>query len=287
MGYGDKLMAIGEAWALHQADPERRLVAIGNGEKVDECALFEGLSFLARQHHVETSADVIWHDSYPSNRPYIDYAAMRTELFRLGRNGAIKQKKLVANLGRYIFKPYTPKPAPILLTPAERAWADEALGDRPFIAIEPHIKTKAPQSKQWPTRRMAEVVRGLRLSGWRVVQVSAPEKPPVEGAERIAPPSFRHALAALERASLFIGMEGGLHHGCAAVGTPAVVIFGGFVSPESTGYAAHINLTGGATYACGTRYERCSHCEKAMDAISPNEVLAAAETLLTKSPSSE
>ena len=59
-------------------------------------------------------------------------------------------------------------------------------------------------------------------------------------------PSFRHALAILERARLYVGGEGGLHHGAAAVGVGGVVLFGGFVPPLVTGYAVHANLTGGA-----------------------------------------
>jgi len=50
-----------------------------------------------------------------------------------------------------------------------------------------------------------------------------------------------------------------------------VVLFGGFIPPSVTGYAAHANLTGGAE-ACGS-LKPCPHCRKAMEAISVEEVV--------------
>ena len=57
----------------------------------------------------------------------------------------------------------------------------------------------------------------------------------------------------------------------ATVGSKGVVIFGGFISPEITGYDFHTNLfTGGE--ACGSRYS-CKHCKAAMEAIEVDEVV--------------
>jgi len=84
----------------------------------------------------------------------------------------------------------------------------------------------------------------------------------------------------LARCSLYIGPEGGLHHGAAAVGTPAVVIFGGYIHPTTTGYAAHVNLFG-ADEACGNTTE-CQHCKLAMDAITVDQVYEAAKGILSE-----
>jgi len=78
-------------------------------------------------------------------------------------------------------------------------------------------------------------------------------------------------MAILRRAKLYIGGEGGMHHGAAAVGVQGVVLFGGFIPPEVTGYALHTNLTGGAE-ACGS-FNPCAHCAAAMQAIGVDEVL--------------
>jgi hypothetical protein len=74
--------------------------------------------------------------------------------------------------------------------------------------------------------------------------------------------------------------EGGISHIAAALGTPAVVLFGGFTRPEWTGYDFHINLT---------VYEDCSPCYnnspcrnnfKCWDKISMKEVERLARELL-------
>ena len=64
-------------------------------------------------------------------------------------------------------------------------------------------------------------------------------------ARQIKTKGFRHALAVPQNASLYIGPEGGLHHGVASVGVAAVVLFGDFIPPAVTGYSHHANLTGG------------------------------------------
>jgi FkbM family methyltransferase len=67
------------------------------------------------------------------------------------------------------------------------------------------------------------------------------------------------AAGVLSGASLLISPEGGLHHAAAALGVRAVVIFGGFISPATTGYALHTNLftaarpAGCASAACIAR----------------------------------
>jgi ADP-heptose:LPS heptosyltransferase len=103
-----------------------------------------------------------------------------------------------------------------------------------------------------------------RLSGVRTLQTT----------------SFRHSLAVLARAALVICPEGGLHHGAAAMGAPAVVLFGGFIPPQVTGYETHANLTGGAK-ACG-QLAPCQHCRAAMDAITVDAVIGASIELMSR-----
>lgn len=149
-----------------------------------------------------------------------------------------------------------------------------------LILIEPHVPNKAcGPNKQWPVDRWRAVADRLQLSGFHVRQFEH-----VGTLYKIAPlirtQTFRSAAALLKSARLAILPEGGLHHAAAAVGTPAVVIFGGFVPPEVLGYESHINLTGGAR-ACGT-FTKCDHCVAAMHAISVEEVLKAAEELIAR-----
>lgn len=145
-----------------------------------------------------------------------------------------------------------------------------------FVVIEPNVpnwKSVAP-NKQWPVERYAEVAQRLKSSGIDVVQFNYRHAlHHLPGVREISTRDFRHAAALLARSALYIGPEGGLHHAAAAVGIPAVVLFGGFIPPQVTGYPTHTNLTGGAE-ACG-RYHPCDHCRAAMDAISVDEVMEA------------
>ncbi len=146
-----------------------------------------------------------------------------------------------------------------------------------FVVLEPNVPTHKSVSpnKDWGAARYAAVADELRAAGQRVIQFwydTARIRTP--SAAPLLTPSFRHALAVLARAALYIGPEGGLHHGAAAVGIPAVVLFGGFIPPEVTGYTTHTNLTGGAA-ACGN-LAPCRHCVAAMNAISVETVMLAA-----------
>ena len=173
------------------------------------------------------------------------------------------------------------KPGEIYFSDRERKFAE--VHKPGFIVIEPnvpHWKSVAP-NKQWPVWKFNEVAKLLVARGQRVVQFthgSVGHNLPY--ATQIATPDFRKALAVLRRAALYIGPEGGLHHGAAAVGVPAVVLFGGFIPPQVTGYDTHTNLTGGAE-ACGM-FGACNHCRKALERISVEEVADAAFKHLAK-----
>lgn len=150
-----------------------------------------------------------------------------------------------------------------------------------FVLIEPSVETwkSVAYNKDWGRERYQKVATRLRADGYRVAQFGHDKvHPPLDGVERLRTLSFRDALAILSHAALYIGPEGGLHHGAAALGKPAVVLFGGFIPPSVTGYETHTNLTGGAE-ACGS-LSPCKHCRAAMRAISSDEVYEAAKARL-------
>lgn len=281
MGYGDSLMARGDAWALHNATGKQ--VAIGNGQTVDtsDRVLDYGMDFLATQHQVDQGG-VEWVHSYGGNRPYIDYEALRAYVLEKRGVSMVKTRKLVGLAGRYLYNlDYRPIPAPIVLTPEEEDLVGRLKARGPFAVVEPFIKTRAPPGKQWPVDRFAEVARRLSAD-LPVYQISAPERPVLEGLVKLPTNSFRSAMTYIAASSLYVGPEGGLHHAAAAVKTRAVVIYGGFTSPLITGYPPlHVNLTGDNDgYACGTRYAVCPHCTRALDSVAPTEVLEHAHRLL-------
>lgn len=165
-------------------------------------------------------------------------------------------------------------------TPGEMFFTDEEAerGRRygnGFVLIEPAVERwkVSAQNKDWGRVRYQTVADRLLRAGYGVMQFSY-SRMPLPGVRQLAAADFRDALAIASQASLYIGPEGGLHHGAAAVGLPAVVLFGGFIPPQVTGYDTHTNLTGGAE-ACGS-LKPCAHCRAAMNAISVEEVVSAA-----------
>ena len=72
---------------------------------------------------------------------------------------------------------------------------------------------------------------------------------------------------------LFIGFEGGMHHAAAATDRKAVVIFGGHISPDITGYNFHKNLyVNDPQSPCGKKMP-CDHCRKCLDKITHKIVI--------------
>lgn len=173
---------------------------------------------------------------------------------------------------------FRPSPGELFFSAEEADFAESVGSD--FVVIEPNVPAhkSVAANKEWGSSRY-EMVACELARDHRVIQFWYENaRARCASATQLRTPTFRHALAVLSRASLYIGPEGGLHHGAAAVGIPAVVLFGGFIPPAVTGYPAHTNLTGGAT-ACG-KLQRCSHCRAAMDAISVDRVLSAAKQYL-------
>jgi hypothetical protein len=170
-------------------------------------------------------------------------------------------------------------PGEIFLSRQEKKYA-ETVG-RDFIVIEPNVpmQKSVASNKQWPVERYAEVARSLKADGHDVVQFNYGKGVKLSAARQVISPHFRHGIAILNRAALYIGPEGGLHHAAAAVGIPGVVLFGGFIPPAVTGYSGHTNLTGGVDEACGS-LSPCQHCKEAMNRISVDEVMESAKGYL-------
>lgn len=255
VGIGDQLMATGMA---RGAAARGRRIAFGDGRRIlwdgNSEPIFRGNPNIAPPGS-ERAPGIDWIAYYKGHRIYNRHVG-----------------------GRWVWNhDFRPIAGEVFLTDAELAFGKSA--GKGFVVIEPHVprqKSCAP-NKDWGFARYAEVAKRLARDGFDVVQFAHGEAP-LPFARQVATPSFRHALAVLERAALYIGPEGGLHHGAAAMGTAAVVIFGGFIPPAVTGYTGHANLTGGAE-ACGS-LRPCRHCREALDRITVDEVVDEARSRL-------
>jgi hypothetical protein len=246
MGFGDELMATGIARAMRS----RGRAAFGDGQNInwspEAHLIFRDNPNVAKPGE-ESARDLNWVRHYKGCR-----------LYHLPGHG----------LNRWRFNPeFKAVPGEMFFSDAEKEFAKQ-FGSG-FIIVEANVKTVAP-NKQWPKDRYAELVQRLVQSGHEVRSFDYGGGVTTDVRSSIKTPDFRHALAVLKNAKLYIGPEGGLHHGAAAVGTPAVVIFGGFISPKTTGYDNHTNIFVGDE-ACGMM-KSCDHCREAMNSITTDRV---------------
>jgi heptosyltransferase-3 len=114
--------------------------------------------------------------------------------------------------------------------------ADHGLADHSFVQIHPSSRWRF---KCWPAEKMAALIDRLHAEGRRVVLTAAPDAAEAQMIadirSRIAQPvaaslsgqlSLKELAALTARARLFIGVDSAPMHIAAAVGTPAVAIFG-------------------------------------------------------------
>lgn len=79
---------------------------------------------------------------------------------------------------------------------------------------------------------------------------------------------FRTACALMDKCDLFLGNEGAFGHAAAALNKKAVIYFGGWISPLSTGYNMHENIYyNDHKSPCGAVGYICDHCEAARQKI--------------------
>ena len=242
MGIGDEMMVTGHVRELRLKDP--RKVRLDYGGKQVWSEVFDHNPGIAR--YDEAGDFQVYHARVNNLRPY----CARKEY------------------GRWTWKDYRPQIGEIFFTPEELAFAHRFTPD---VVIEPSVKAKASPNKHWGLDRWRELIAMMLAAGLRPVQLERAGTQWLPGAMRIETPTFRLACAVLARARAAVVHEGGMHHGAAAVGTRAVVIYGGFISPQQTGYDTHVNLFTGGT-PCGSRYV-CRHCKNAMHAITPQAVM--------------
>lgn len=149
--------------------------------------------------------------------------------------------------------------------------SEKASGIDGAVIVEPHTKNfPLSRNKAWPWERWQELVKSLDLP-W--VQLGPADAKTLEGVRRVVTHAFRDCLGHINRAALIVTTDGALHHAAAALGKPAIVLWGGLAPPSLLGWEGHVNICH-ATDWCGSNYD-CPHCRKAMESITVDEVRAA------------
>jgi heptosyltransferase-2 len=139
-------------------------------------------------------------------------------------------------------------PLPELVVPADkiatwRQWRGLVEDVRPLVVFAPGA---VGPSKRWPTAYYAEAARKLADAGMAVWVVGGPSEKPLAAeiiaaagprARDLTGEDLRNAILALADADAAVSNDSGLLHVAAAIGTPAVGIFG----PTSPWHWAPLN----------------------------------------------
>lgn len=275
MGYGDALMATAQARVLFQETG--RKVAFGDGTSIKHGApeheVFRHNPCVATAAELAQGEPVTWAENYSGHRPYVDRARMEREFAKAfpGRQFTMKERSLPWRFTGWSAK--TNGPGQMFLTDEERARARQRAGGKRFAVVEAGVKQGASPNKAWPLWEV--VTRKMRMS---FVQFNCAR--PFADAWPVRTTTFREACALLEHATIYIGTEGGLHHAAAAMGVPAVVYYGGYISPNTTGYLGQYALYRSNGSPCGQRVP-CQHCRDIAADITVDEALSAITEVLS------
>jgi hypothetical protein len=236
LGAGDWLMATAAAEHV----PEGRRAVFGDGQRANWHEVFDNNPKIAGT----AGRDTVWIPDFPGHRPYIA--------------SFIKRE-------RYLFREDFRAPyGKVYLSDEERDWAGKQVsGD--YIIVEPYIKDDMPQLKIGQNKAWDKWDELLKLDyPWLQIGTKEPKTRQVRT-------NIRQALAMVAGAKLVVTTDGMLHHAAAALGVPAIVLWGGVVSPKILGYPTHINIWNGAK-SCGTFAHVCQHCREAMQSITLDQV---------------
>ena len=268
VGYGDEIMVTGEARRLQEAGETRPIVILDRHDQ-------------PRWHELWKDNPRIWRPAdsggWPDRspgwfcitngagcRPYVDYHRMADQFHAVFPDRDFTTKVRDPRLPWL----YTDWRA----TPGELPCV-ERLDPRGYIVIEPNLKARGCPNKDWGWSRWEALVASVKWTAHPWVQLGPKGIRRLEGVAHIVTPTFLDACRALSGAAVLVCTDGGLHHAAAALGIPAVVIWGGISSPANLGYDAHVNLFEemDGESPCG-QWVHCKHCEEAMSRITPEIV---------------
>ena len=144
----------------------------------------------------------------------------------------------------------------------------------PYIAICPSGKTNfSSNRKEWGLEKFQEL-RSL-LSDHKFVQIGLPSDPLLENVVDGRGLTIRESAALIHNSLFFLGLEGGFMHISRAVGKRAVIIFGGYIHPRTSGYKENVNLHSPVDCSpCYHSYAPHEFCDtmKCIKAITPEMV---------------
>ncbi len=260
MGWGDEVLAAGEAQRLFDTEPGPRVAIIDQRGKVRWHPIWQGNPILATPEDVARGEPVRKLMNAPGARPYIVYPF--TEETGWTFNKSFRCRDHIAK---------------IYLTPAEEAIGSATLDAfGPYVLIEPFTKHV---NFRWPMERWAAVVDAC--PDLQFVQHVHSDSALLPGV-RAVHATFREACGLARWSSLYVRSESGMCHAAAALEARQVTLFGGCMDPDVMAfYPGQTVLADRRPKSpCGS-WRRCPHCVEAMNRITVDDVALAIRVRLT------
>lgn len=252
MGFGDEILAAGQAQRLYDADAQHRRVVIRDIHgKLRTHPIWAGNPAIATDDiHGDSVQSLV---SAPYARPYLLTQPMTPE-------------------SGWVFNPdfrARDHLAKIYLTESEwQLGLDAKANFGAYVLIEPYSKHP---NLRWPLAHWQTLVADRSDLTFLQHTHAAAKDFLVPGAVPIETNSFREACGLLSAADCYIRGESGMLHAAAALGIPSVAIWGGCMDWEVLGgYPQQVGV--GITPPCCGSYLPCAHCASIMAAIPPSEV---------------
>jgi len=253
----------------------------GLGDDLFLTAIARDLAGEGRKPWVSTNRPDLWTNN-PDIRGHLPVRLMRWPS-RLAKRRVISMRyeesprenlhfiqRLACLVGLDPGKEYTPA---IYLDDAEEQYGIAHARDA--ILIQTDAKNVWTSNKNWFMDRFQDVARECLRYG-RVLQVGMGQQPKLEGAEDWRNrTNVREIAALLKAAKLFVGLEGGLMHIASAMGTPSIIIYGGYISPRQSGYSSQTNFYSPVECAPCLLRTPCPYDMKCMKEITADRVIAA------------
>lgn len=250
MGFGDELVAAGQAQRLFEEFGQRVLI-LDTNHRPRWHAIWEGNPVIVNPMDQLDGQAYQRLVSAPNARPYIVYPFTQETGWTFNKAFHCRDYK-----------------ARLYLTEEELSKGREARERYgPYVLIEPFTKH---ENFRWPIERWSTLVSSCKELTF--VQHTHLESEFVDGAS-LESATFREACGLIASASAYVRSESGLCHAAAAIGIPQVTLFGGCMDAEVMGgYDKQICIVDeDALTPCG-RWHRCEHCLKAMDRITVSQV---------------
>lgn len=263
MGYGDEILAAGQAERLYAKDPSRRVAICDIHKRPRWHDIWIGNPILAHPDDVARGEAVQRLISAPHARPYIHYPFTVDTGWTFDRSFRARDHR-----------------ARIYLTASERSVGAQVRQDvGPYALIDPWSKH---ENLRWPLESWRALVASRSDLTWvQHVYAGVPIEAYIPGARQVVTETFRAACGIVSAASVYIRGESGMCHAAAALAIPQVTIWGACMDWDVLGgYQGQIGILNYTPASPCGKWKPCGHCAVAMAGITVDQVSAAVDAAL-------